>query len=78
MKQRKYYWTQKNGKQIDVDLMDINHLRNTLKLIIRNIENSTFKKSVVNENRIGNIEANFFEDMYNEYVDECFYEYYEF
>ena len=30
------YWTMKNGKKIDVDTMDINHLRNTLKLIIRN------------------------------------------
>lgn len=30
-----YYWTMKNGQQIDVDDMDINHLRNTLKLIIR-------------------------------------------
>lgn len=32
----KVYWTQKNGQQIDVDDMDINHLRNTLKMIIRN------------------------------------------
>lgn len=30
------YWTQKNGQQINVDDMDINHLRNTLKMIIRN------------------------------------------
>lgn len=32
------YWTMKNGQKIDVDDMDINHLRNTLKMIIRNIE----------------------------------------
>jgi hypothetical protein len=32
------YWTQKNGVKISVDEMDINHLRNTLKMIIRNIE----------------------------------------
>ena len=32
----KVYWTQKNGQQIDVDDMDINHLRNTLKMIITN------------------------------------------
>lgn len=72
---RKYYWTQKDGKQINVDSMDVNHLRNTLKLIIRNIENSKVKKSVVNESRIGNIEANFLEDMYDDYIDECFYEF---
>jgi hypothetical protein len=35
---RKYYWTTKKGKKIDVDKMDINHLRNTLKYIIRSRE----------------------------------------
>lgn len=30
------YWTMNNGQKIDVDQMDINHLRNTLKMIIRN------------------------------------------
>jgi mannitol-specific phosphotransferase system IIBC component len=30
-----YYWTMKNGQKINVDDMDINHLRNTLKLIMR-------------------------------------------
>lgn len=32
----KVYWTMKNGKKIDVDTMSENHLRNTLKMIIRN------------------------------------------
>ena len=32
------YWTMKNGQKISVDDMDINHLRNTLKMIIRNNE----------------------------------------
>lgn len=31
-----YYWIQKNGKQIKVDDMSIEHLRNTLKMLIRN------------------------------------------
>lgn len=35
---RKYYWTMKDGRKIDVDTMDTNHLRNTLKMIIRNLE----------------------------------------
>ena len=30
------YWTMKNGEKIDVDKMSINHLRNVLKMIIRN------------------------------------------
>jgi hypothetical protein len=32
----KIYWTMKNGQKIDVDTMDLTHLRNTLKMIIRN------------------------------------------
>ncbi len=32
------YWTMKDGNKISVDNMDINHLRNTLKMIIRNSE----------------------------------------
>ena len=32
----KVYWTMKNGQKIDVDQMDVNHLRNTLKMLIRN------------------------------------------
>ena len=35
---KKYYWTMANGQQIDVDHMDITHLRNVLKMILRNIE----------------------------------------
>ena len=31
----KVYWTMKNGQKIDVDTMDIQHLRNTLKMVIR-------------------------------------------
>jgi len=30
------YWKQRNGELISVDDMDINHLRNVLKLIIKN------------------------------------------
>jgi len=32
------YWTMRNGEKISVDDMDITHLRNTLKMIIRNNE----------------------------------------
>ena len=35
---KKYYWTMKNGQKIDVDLMNENHLRNTLKMILRRVE----------------------------------------
>ena len=32
----KYYWKTKTGEKIDVDEMDVNHLRNVLKMIMRN------------------------------------------
>lgn len=32
------YWTMRNGNKISVDDMDITHLRNTLKMIIKNSE----------------------------------------
>jgi hypothetical protein len=31
----KVYWTMKNGQKIDVDTMDVQHLRNTLKMLIK-------------------------------------------
>ena len=30
------YWKMRNGKSIDIDSMDLNHLRNTLKMIVKN------------------------------------------
>jgi hypothetical protein len=35
---RQYFWTTREGKKINVDDMDINHLRNVLKMIIRQVE----------------------------------------
>lgn len=35
------YWTTKSGTRINVDYMDENHLRNTLKMIIRAIDSSS-------------------------------------
>lgn len=35
----KVYWTMHNGEKIDIDKMDTNHLRNTLKMIVRVMEN---------------------------------------
>jgi len=48
---KKYYWTMKNGQKIDVDLMDENHLRNTLKMILRNIENAEAKEREIRKTR---------------------------
>lgn len=38
MTKEKVYWKMRNGELIDIDDMDINHLRNTLKLVLRNRE----------------------------------------
>lgn len=62
----KYYWRMKNGNLIDVDQMTETHLRNTLKMIVRN----TQVKLPVTKTRIGNIEQNFMEEVYLEYADE--------
>jgi len=62
----KYYWKMKNGNLIDIDQMSETHLRNTLKMIVRN----TQVKLPVTKTRIGNIEENFREELYLEYADE--------
>lgn len=36
MNKEPVFWRMRNGKLISVDDMDINHLRNTLKMILRN------------------------------------------
>jgi len=39
MSDKKVYWTQNNGVKIDIDTMDIQHLRNTLKMIVSIVDN---------------------------------------
>jgi hypothetical protein len=41
---REVYWTMKNGTKINVDHMGQDHLRNTLKMIVRSIEKKKSKK----------------------------------
>lgn len=58
-----------NGQLIDVDQMSETHLRNSIKMIIRNSQKKASRRKP-----IGNIEANFFEAQNNEYIDyetEC-------
>lgn len=43
----KVYWTMKNGQKIDIDEMDINHLRNTLKMIVRNHQKNTKRNKIL-------------------------------
>lgn len=61
----KYYWKMKDGQLIDVDQMSETHLRNSLKMMIRNTQ-----RKVETRKPLGNIEANFFEEQNNEYLED--------
>lgn len=61
----KYFWKMRNGQLIDVDQMSETHLRNSLKMMIRNSQQKALPKKI-----IGNIEANFFEEQNNEYLND--------
>tara|TARA_R110002020_G_scaffold29265_10_gene92512 strand:+ start:2229 stop:2453 length:225 start_codon:yes stop_codon:yes gene_type:complete len=69
MSDNKLYWIDRNGQQVDIDTMSIEYLRNTLKMIVRNIERN-------NQNRnkeLGNIEENFQEEKIREIEEDNFY-----
>ncbi len=70
MKNKTYYWTTRAGEKINVDDMDITHLRNALKMILRNVENQPKR---INFTLNGDI-ANDFNDKMEEYeyYDEQF------
>ena len=59
------FWTMKDGTQIDVDTMDLNHLRNTLKMIIRNIEAKKEKQLV-------HLHGEIAQQMYDQMIEEEF------
>ena len=59
MKDNIVYWRKKNGDLISIDLMEIDHLRNTLKMIVR----ANNKKQ---EFKLNGDAANDFNDTYPE------------
>ena len=61
----KYFWKMKDGQLIDVDQMSETHLRNALKMVLRNSQRKAAARKP-----IGNIEANFFEAENNEYLED--------
>lgn len=73
----KVYWTTRDGKRVDVDEMDCQHLRNTLKMLLRN-KQETKKKHFFKLN--GEMAQDFvdsqeaalaFRDLEDEYLDEA-------
>ena len=62
-KTNQVFWTMKDGTQIDIDNMSINHLRNTLKMIIRNVK---AKKQLVH------LHGEIAQQMYEQMIEEEF------
>jgi len=63
------YWKQLNGELISIDEMDIQHLRNTLKMVIRN----NTKKLIDNE--INKFNSDMTNEFNNIYIDGEFEEF---
>lgn len=66
------YWTMRNGDKISIDSMDINHLRNALKMIVRN--QKVQPKNLFQADK-GGILENFKQDAIQEIEDEMEYDY---
>lgn len=79
MEKEIYYWKQKNGKLISVDDMTEDHLKNVLKLIIRNSQLIEQKKKT-NEFTLNGEISQMMNDMYkdNELYDDYDYQHYQF
>lgn len=56
------YWKQRNGELISIDNMDVNHLRNVLKMIVNN---SNKHKKKIEFKLIGDM-ANQFNESFDE------------
>lgn len=72
MKDNIVYWKMRNGRLISVDDMDINHLRNVLKMIIRNREKAMqllVAKSKVEIELNSDIAKSFNDDNYSDLDD---------
>jgi hypothetical protein len=66
------YWTTKDGQKIDIMTMDINHLRNVLKMIVKN--SNKHKVQVLTkkqEFKLNGDIANMFNNDMEDYVHEC-------
>jgi len=73
---REYYWTMKNGQKINVDEMDLQHLRNTLKMILRRVEALEQKEKAKPKFELrGEIAQDHVAQMEDaDYFDEVFYD----
>jgi hypothetical protein len=64
------YWKQRNGVLIDINLMDVNHLRNVLKMIVNNSNKRQEKKQLFTFN--GDMAQEFHESYLSDENDDRF------
>jgi hypothetical protein len=67
MSNDKVYWKMKNGEVISVDEMDITYLRNTLKMIIRKV-NDRKQRSL--QSKSFKLNGDIAEDFNNTYIED--------
>ena len=75
MSNQPVYWKMHNGELIDVDLMDLNHLRNVLKMIIRNHEKAlqTSQANPKVKFKLNGDMAEFFnEEQDDSFLNDCY------
>jgi hypothetical protein len=66
------YWKMRNGELISVDAMDVNHLRNVLKMIVKNSNKHKIQiLTKKQEFKLNGDMANQFNDDIQNYEDEC-------
>ena len=73
MKDSPVFWKMRDGRLISVDDMDINHLRNVLKMIVRNREKAlqqSQSKPKVEFKLNGDIAQSFINDMLDAELEE--------
>jgi len=71
MNNQPVYWKQRNGELISIDNMDINHLRNVLKMIVKNSNKHKVQQKEAKQFQLNGDAANMFNDDMQNYVDEC-------
>jgi len=79
MSNQPVYWKMRNGKSISIDDMDINHLRNTLKMIVNN-SNKHKVKVIIKKQEFklnGDIANDFNETHLSDEDDDRFDEFYD-
>ena len=75
MSNQPIYWKMRDGRLISIDDMDINHLRNVLKMIIKNIQKAQKLKPKVEFKLNGDMANEFHKSHMSDEDDDRFDEY---